>query len=154
MFGTRPPTNTELQSLHENGIEITSEQPWDPRNISRPTTSTATRRRISAMAIGEDINDLKSMINISALRVCEQHEQDAALIEGIGNDNRFLSGVSTALLDETLLPRLVSEVNTSETASSNRHSDITPESLARKWRIGVPQAKLTLQRTTQQGIEE
>ena len=42
--------------------------------------------------------------------------------------------------------------DTYATITSERHSSITPENLARKWNIGLDTAKRTLQITTQNGV--
>ena len=69
-----------------------------------------------------------------------------------GGDYRLLSGISTALIDETLLPRIADSVSISNTTSRNRHCDISPESLSEKLRVGLNTACDTLKVTTQQEI--
>ena len=75
-------------------------------------------------------------------------ERDAGYIED-GGDQRLLSGISTALTDETLLPRIVDCIHIVNTTSRNRHCDISPESLLEKLRIGLNTARDTLKVTTQ-----
>ena len=100
---------------------------------------------------------LRSRVNASALEVCDRQETDAGLMPD-WDEERKLSMISTALTDETLLPRIVSNVmidglrNVFTAASKDRHSDISPESLSRKWNIGLRTAKQTLEKTLQQGI--
>ena len=96
---------------------------------------------------------MKNNIDSNALRVCETLKRDAGYIQDSG-DLQLLSGISTALTDKTLLPRLVSNVHVAKTVSANRHSDISPETLSKKWRIGLSTAQDTLQITTQQGIRQ
>ena len=66
----------------------------------------------------------------------------------------MLSGISTTLKDETLLPQIVDCVNIANTTSKNWHCDISPESLLQKLRIGLNTAHDTLKVTTQQGIRQ
>ena len=80
-------------------------------------------------------------------------ERDAGYIED-GGDQRLLAGISTALTDETLLPRIVDCIHIANTTSRNRHCDISPESLSEKLRIGLNTARDTLKVTTQQGIRQ
>ena len=78
-------------------------------------------------------------------------ERDAGYIQD-GGDHQLLSGISTALTDETLLPRIVDCVHIANTMSRNRHCDISPESLSQKLQIGLNTAHDTLKVTTQQVI--
>ena len=82
---------------------------------------------------------MKESIPDELLRVCATMERDAGYVADAG-DYRLLAGISTALTDETLLPRLIDNVNIANTTSRNRHCDITPESLSDKWRIGLDTA--------------
>lgn len=70
-------------------------------------------------------------------------ERDAGFIQGSG-DVHLLSDVSSAFTDETLLPRIVSNVHIASTTTSDRHCDISPNTLSEKWRIGLETAKETL----------
>ena len=86
---------------------------------------------------------MKQGVPAIGIRICETMERDVGYIEDCG-DSRKLAGVSTALTDETLLPRLLDNVHIANTISNNRHSDISPESLSDKWRIGLNTAHDTL----------
>ena len=78
-------------------------------------------------------------------------ERDACYIQD-GGDQRLLSGISIALTDETILPRIVNCVHIVNTTSKNRHCNISPKSLLQNLRIGLNTARDTLKITTQQGI--
>ena len=80
-------------------------------------------------------------------------ERDTGYIKD-GGDQQLLSGISTALTDETLLPRIVDCVYIANTTSRNRHCNISPESLSQKLQIGLNTACDTLKVTTQQGIRQ
>ena len=147
-FITRTPTEDEIRDLFDDRIELTDHNTWDPVNLSVPRTVSATiSSNISA------IQRLKKDISPEGLRVCATMERDAGYIEDNG-DQRLLAGISTALTDETLLPRIVSSVHIANTTSRNRHCDISPESLSAKLRIGLNTARDTLKVTTQQGIRQ
>ena len=96
---------------------------------------------------------MKKDISSEGLRVCATMERDTGYIQD-GGDQRLLSGISTTLTDETLLPRIVDCVHISNTTSRNRHCDISPESLSQKLRIGLNTACDTLKLTTQQEIQQ
>ena len=180
LFETRPPTAEEMESLFDSRITLTSEQTWNPKELSshRRSIVPSYTKRIISEVISDDVQSLRRDVSISSLRICEESEEDAGLVNSVGDD-ALLSAISTGLTDETLLPRLVYSVNVSEstekenappeehqrtasplqitlkaTKARNRHSDISAESLAKKWRIGIPQAVRTLRRTTQQGIRQ
>ena len=147
-FITRTPTEDEIRDLFDDRIELTDHNTWDPVNLSVPCKVGATiSSNISA------IQRLKKDISPEGLRVCATMERDAGYIEDNG-DQRLLAGISTALTDETLLPRIVSSVHIANTTSRNRHCDISPESLSAKLRIGLNTARDTLKVTTQQGIRQ
>ena len=71
----------------------------------------------------------------------------------------FLDHISPIFSPTTLLPALISSIKVQDVPpksaavnSKQRHSEITPESLATKWKIGLQAAKDTLKATTQLGI--
>ena len=80
-------------------------------------------------------------------------KQDAGYIQESG-DQQLLSGISIALMDETLLLQIVDCVHIANATSRNWHYDILPESLSQKLRIGLNTAHDTLKVTTQQGIRQ
>ena len=103
---------------------------------------------------------LRTNFCLEALHVCETEDLDAGLVDLVG-DARLVAGISTALTDETLLPRVVSNVNVahegiesrkiniSDTVLENhRHSDISPETLSRHCAIGVETARKTIKAKT------
>ena len=96
---------------------------------------------------------MKQGVSAIGIQICETMERDVGYIEDCG-DSRKLSGISTALTDETLLPRLLDNVHIANTISNNHHSNISPESLYNKWRISLNTARDTLKITTQQGIRQ
>ena len=143
-FETRTPTDDEIRDLFDDRIVLTDSNTWDPVNLATP-------HKVSATSNISAIQRLKKYISSESLRVCATMKRDAGYIQD-GGDQLLLSGISTALTDETLLPRIVDCVHIANATSRNRHCDISPESLSQKLRIGLNTACDTLKVTTQQGI--
>ena len=94
---TQTPTEDEIRYLFDDRIELTDHNTWDPVNLSVPCKVSATiSSNVSA------IQRLKENVSTEGLRVCATMERDAGYIQD-GGDQRLLSGVSTTLMDETLL---------------------------------------------------
>ena len=66
--------------------------------------------------------------------VCATMKRDAGYLAD-GGDNYLLSGVSAALTDEILLPRIINSVNVANTTSKNPHCDILPVPLSEKCKL-------------------
>ena len=143
-FETWTSTEDEIRDLFDDRIVLTDSNTWDPVNL-------ATSRKVSATSNISAIQRLKKDISSEGLLVCAIMERDASYIQDGGNQ-RLLSGISTALTDETLLPRIVDCVHIANTTSRNWHCDISPESLSQKLQIGLNTACDTLTVITQQGI--
>ena len=110
---------------------MTSDEEWDPRKLQCPKVS-----QVTTLADTTPVDEyptfasLRSRVNASALQTCDDLERDAGSMP-LFDEERKLSMISTALTDETLLPRLVSNVNIDgtkhgifATTSDDRHSDI------------------------------
>ena len=74
---------------------------------------------------------MKEKVPVQGLCVCATMEQDIGYIED-GGYQRLLSGILTALTDETLLLRIITCVCIANTTSRNRHCHISSESLSEK----------------------
>ena len=92
------------------------------------------------------LHSLHFSVPSESLCVCEELEKDAGFIQGSG-DACLLSDISTAFTDRTLLPQIVSNVHSASTTTSDCHCDISPETLLKKWRIGLETARETLKST-------
>ena len=125
-FETQTPTEDEIRDLFDDRIVLTDSNTLDPVNLATP-------RKISATASSNilTIQRLKKDILSEGLRVCVTMERDEGYIQD-GGDQQLLSGISTALTDETLLLRIVACVHITNTTSRNRHCDISPPSLYHK----------------------
>ena len=146
LFTTRTPTEDEIRSLYDDRIELTDDATWDPGGIPGIVTVNVNSNTSAILRMKDDVSS-------EGLRVCATMERDAGYIEDAG-DYCLLAGISTALTDETLLPRIIDNVHIANTKSKNRHCDISPESLSQKLRIGLNTARDTLKVTTQQGIRQ
>ena len=110
-----------MNYIYDSRLVLTSEAEWDPNNL-RPPKRKASELRVNILT--EIVPTTRSIDTARRmLRVCSHMERDAGYIQD-GGDNQYLSGISTALTDETLLPRMISNVNVAKIASKTRHSDI------------------------------
>ena len=144
---TRTPTKDEIRDLYDNRIILTDSDTWNPEGLSSPCEIATVNIASNASAL----HCMKENVPLEGLWVCPTMERDAGYI-AVGGNYILLSGVSTALTDETLLPCIIDSVNISNTTSKNQHCNISPKSLSEKLRIGLNTAQDTLKITTQQGI--
>jgi hypothetical protein len=92
-------------------------------------------------------------------------EPQVRMSRAFAESDALLASVLSALTNETMYPRLVAAVRVhnadrtdesrqmgSAIVSDRRHSVVSAEELAKKWRIGINTAKLTLKATTQFGL--
>jgi Reverse transcriptase (RNA-dependent DNA polymerase) len=149
-FESRTPTNWE--KTHLPVILLTGED-WNPtEEVLRP---------------GFPSREDNEMRTIRSLTVCntsvktgiETHgEIEAALmrISGAYGEkefcNRLISAVNIATTYREDIDQREDERKASGVITSERHSRVTPEEVARKWNIGLQTAKDTLRVTTQKGI--
>jgi hypothetical protein len=106
-------------------ITVTSDKPWDPTSV---TISAVTPARQSNLTIQRTDNPL--------------------------------CGISDAYDESIMLQHMISAVKISRTSNvsylgtKNRHSQITAEEVARKFRCGLETARQTLRSTTQHGVRQ
>jgi hypothetical protein len=131
---TRAPTENEIINCTRK-ISMCSDEEWDPSAPSPGDSST---------------NDTEHDRFIMTLNRLNDRP-------GYNFDDYYLSDISDALTDRSMLTHMISSirvnsVKTSQLTSATRHSIVTPEALSNKWRIGLDTAKNTLKVTTQFGI--
>ena len=146
----RAPTWQEIRDCPH--VIMTDDKEWDPSTLNlRPRSKEEeeyTRIVSSVRTDRVDINALPS---------------DPQFWAPMQETDVILSSVSSALCDETMIPRLIASVKVAtyireeETKvdsimSNQRHSTVNAEELSRKWGIGLETAKKTLKVTTQFGI--
>ena len=131
-FRSRTPRESELHDCPH--IVLTSESPWDPSSLT-----------LSLGMTGEEKLGIKGAKRIYQLNTRRrQHDK--------------LANISPVYSQQELLPALISSVRVHDyrtvhaVAVQQRHSEVNPEALAAKWKIGLQAAKDTLKVTTQYGI--
>ena len=111
LFETRTPTEDEIRDLFDDCIVLTDSNTWGPVFLATP-------RKVCATSNTSAVHRMKENVSAKGLRVCATMERDAGYIQD-GGDQRLLSGTSTTLMDETLLPRIVDCVHIANTTSRN-----------------------------------
>jgi hypothetical protein len=126
-FESRVPTQTELDE--KPYIVLTDDHDWDP------TTTDLTD------PIPKQIEE----VEVNGDQISTEYNESA----------HYLASISSALTEGTLVNRIVKSVQINtimQVASNSRHTNVTPEHVARSWGIGLDQAKETLRVTTQKGL--
>ena len=150
-FYSRRPTESELDNI-ANHVELTSEVEWIPHSFS---TSLAEEEfedlEFLSSLRARQVRVLKSKIKkqqIRTSRECMCASQALTELE-------FANEVTTMNPTDPILHRIAS-LNTTTKINAIRTGDvnsaITPENVAKRWMIGVEQAKKTLGVTTQRGV--
>jgi len=158
------PSTDEIYSCPH--IVMTSDSDW---NLSDKKGRSLTQEEKERM-------HLEAGVKIGDVYVDACHGE-IQFANGASEDECVLASMSTALCDRTMLPCLLSKVqvamyvhdeeNMSDaeqniqgkravsvgaTFLKTRHSKVTPEELARKWRVGLQTICNTLKTTTQFGV--
>lgn len=120
---TRAPTIEEIQS-NDRRIVIGEQHPWDPNMVQ------------------QHYNDKTD----STYEISNTFSTSIAY----PLDHRIIASVSSAYVDNYMISEI--ESNIQSLTSATRHSDVTPEILAAKWRISLESARNTLHATTQLAV--
>jgi len=167
---TRTPTESELNSCPR--IVMSSPHAWDPHNVSFPTTNRTLEEEM--VQIRGDMGVSSTCRNVEYM---EQHHNETALIEeDSGTIISSISNICTRIINSVRVdfPRKIADVkklaanygnnthNSSQAidtgadvpipttfVSSERHTDVSPSDLSDRWFISIPQAKLTIKKSTQ-----
>jgi hypothetical protein len=132
-FSTRTPTSQEglygCQHLH-----LSSQHDWDPGNLAVPQFELSALDKTCETLDDYDGHDCEEIHNpdIFSRRL---------VVSCQVNSIPKVRGVQEVLTDVKRLPTFVTE---------DRRADVSPQSLADRWMIGLEQSKLTLKSTTQQ----
>jgi len=133
---TRTPSEQELANCQH--IALTSPHVWDPTNVitPQPRMSVAEHRLTRGIASTqrsqpEDVDPTEP----------EVYDLDAFNKRLIGSCRVTSAQISAVMPTDVPTPPTF--------ISGDRHSDVTPQSLAERWFIGVDTAKKTLKSTTQ-----
>jgi hypothetical protein len=143
-FDTRVPSNWELDNCRI--IVMTDESAWDPTTVSIATVT-------SEPIIKPSCHDTpRTIIPANELRHISDTYDDTALLQAM------VSSVNIATYRRCVTPSCdEDDVDTpaaqvSFVGARNRHSQVTPEEVARKFKCGLDTAKQTLKTTTQYGV--
>jgi hypothetical protein len=126
-FETRTPTQEDLDGCQH--IQLNSQHEWDPSDMKVPTT-----------------------FEIGALGSRPEGFDDSAEIFNPVTFSRRLIASSRvrSIPTKRKVQRVLTDVKGPPTfVTEDRRADISPQSLADRWMIGLDQAKLTLKKTTQ-----
>lgn len=133
-FESRTPTQRELDECPH--IHLTSEHPWDPHTIKFPNVSAVYRDSSVTEEYHGNPQDPDEIYNVD------------------GFQRRLLASVRVKDIPRKVeASAVVRDVATPPTFySKERRADVTPETLADRWLIGLETAKKTLKYTTQRFI--
>ena len=146
---THTPTDHELETCPH--IELTSPQPWDPFNVRFPHPTITLeemmddKRHVSSTTTtfdpfnsqsDYDLNDIQNhtIFDLDAIqrKICTMYTTHIPVTKDIDIDN----GTTDVPITHTF-------------QSSERHSDVSAESLSERWGISLATASKTLKNTTQ-----
>ena len=145
-FETRVPTAWEYENCRI--VELTVDTPWNPGevNISNVHASNLTMEQLT----------YRNVCALERISRCEQQcdgkcqcGSDLSIYDSASLIRRMISSVqvTTANREHSMETTTVSFVGTKD-----RHSQVSAESVARKFRCGLETAQRTLKTTTQRGI--
>ena len=138
---TRTPSQEELDNCPH--IELTSAREWDPSSVMFPEPR---------WTIAEDRAN-RAVAAISAQPRMQSGEGKDELFNVDTFTNRLIASCRvTSMPPERKISAnvVVSDLPTANTfISGDRKSDVTPQSLAERWLIGLDTAKQTIEKTTQ-----
>ena len=133
---TRTPTQDELDECPH--VVLTSQREWEPTKVKFPAPR---------WSIEEDKATRISGVEIQQQAECELVDE---LFNVNGFSKRLIASCRVLSIPKVSSTVVVSDVPTPNTfVSGDRKSDVTPQSLAERWLIGLDTAKKTLEKTTQ-----
>ena len=153
---------TDRETTHLPVILLTA-YTWDPKTVN--LRSGRSSHEEAKMRIVRYLTSGMNRCTIIAIR----QEQSASRQVRFGQVEQRLTKISSTFDERTFCKRLIGLVNITSTYcedvdswtenrkvssidSNDRHSQIGPEELARKWNVGIQTAKDTLNVTTQHGV--
>ena len=152
-FESRVPT--EWEEKHLPVLLLTGET-WDPTSVRLHPNRSSTREQVELRTI----RSVASGIPKRQLATLRQEESSSRAVLW-GNVEMELDRLGPTATTRTFCHRLIGAVNIAtafrqdqdiSVVTTDRHSKVGPEELARKWNIGLQTAKETLACTTQHGV--
>ena len=139
---TFTPSDEELRTCPH--ITLSSEAPWDPQNVSFPDTRGS---------LEESMNDIRQVNSIRSSALLDDEDDDDVIFSLDGFARRIASMKKITPVEKVERPDIdtgatdVAIPNTFQ--SSERHSDVTAQTLSDHWGISLGTATKTLKKTTQ-----
>ena len=136
-FETRAPSPEELDNLPQ--FVFTSDAPWNPKDIClrRPPPTPCVQLAGAAWSQPESYVTDGTLTQVSSILVEPQLRHRA---------------ISSVIVNCDTYDNIITPQANASLQSNERHSTITPEHIARTWKIGLKTAQQTLRCTTQKGI--
>ena len=146
---THTPSQNELASCPH--VQLTSPKPWDPHTVRFPKPTLSLE---DVMVNNRQVSELHSSLNSTLPQDDPSNDTDGYSILDLGNIQRRISSMSTVFEkvlthDDNVTPGQTNAPLPPTFQSSERHSDVSPESLSEKWCISLETAQKILYKTTQ-----
>ena len=148
-FHSRPPTDIELDEIDDH-IELTSEVEWIPHAFA-PSLADEESDENSALQKFLDARRIK-VLKSKTLKQQIRSSLDCLRSSQSLSEMKFANEINTTNQTDPILNRIASLMTLSAIRTGDVTSAITPENVAKRWMIGIEQAKKTLNVTTQSGV--
>ncbi len=141
LFTSRVPTQWEMENSRI--VELTLDVPWNPSQVTiasvtplaNETLEVATHRTVFALDNVPRFDDVD----------CTCYYSDLSVYEPTRMLQRMVSSVQVATAHRN-------DYTIAYVGAKHRHSRITPETVAKKFRCGLETAQRTVKTTTQRGV--
>ena len=155
-FNSHTPSSKELSSCPH--IHLSSTYPWDPKNVTFPKGNVSLQEVVGSSRFLSAVDSIPAM----TLEDDDMHQDDC--IFSLQQINARISSLTKVTIsglsskdnkkeflkrDEDMDPGQSDIPILTTFQSTDRHSDVTPQSLSERWGISLAAATKTLQKTTQ-----
>ena len=138
-FKSRVPTRWEMQNCQI--IEVTADEPWNPSEVA---IATLTARH-------DETLEEAILSNIRAVEAVRQPDNPCTCRPDLCvHDPTWMIWSMVSAVHVATAHR--DKVSVAYVGAKDRHSRVTPETVARKFRCGLETAQRTLKTTTQRGV--
>ena len=142
-FKSRAPTRWEMENCRT--VEMTVDSPWNPNEVNIAAATSTVRSDLPAYEVAE----YRKVCALEGIKRSENHvneESDMAVYDQTAMVSRMISAVNVATAYR--------DVNVSFVGAKDRHSQVTAETVAKRFRCGIETAQKTLKTTTQRGVRQ
>ena len=148
-FHSRQPTDLELDELDDH-IELTSDVEWIPHSFASSL----------AEEESEENSELQEFLRARHVQVLKSRTLKQQIRSSLDclrssqslSELKFANEVNTMNQTDPILNRIASLTTLGAIRTGDVTSAITPENVAKRWMLGIEQAKKTLSVTTQSGV--